>query len=76
MATTSKTAASYKVPTVSSSYHEKCIAPSVKAMKEASEKSGSGRTFTYGDFQKCNAVAQERIWSEHCHKEHNITKSW
>ncbi len=72
----SKATASYKTPTVGSSYHEKCIAPSVKAIKEASERTGSGETFSYGAYQKCNAVAQEKIWSEHCQKEHNLTNSW
>lgn len=70
------TPASYRVPVVSSSYHEKCIAPSVKAIKEAAERSGSGQTFSYGAYQKCNVVAQEKIWSEHCQKEHKILKNW
>lgn len=70
------TTGGFRIPIVSSSYHEKCIAPSVKAIQGASASAGSNKTFTQGAYKNCNAVAQEKIWSEHVQKEHKITKSW
>ena len=60
---------------VTSSYHEKCIAASVKAIKDVSDKT-SDKTYSHGAYRDCNAVAQERIWSEYVQKELKQAKTW
>jgi len=72
----SKGSAGFRLPSATSSYHQQCIASSVKAMKEAQERSGSGQTYSMGAYQKCNAVAQEKIWSEHCKRELTKANQW
>ena len=60
---------------VTSSYHEKCIAASVKAIKDVSDKT-SEKTYSHGAYRDCNVVAQERIWSEYVQKELKQAKTW
>ena len=65
----------YKLPTSSSAYHEKCIAASVKAIKEATART-TGKSHTQGDYRGCNVVAQERIWTEQVQKQSKAARKW
>ena len=69
------TSAGYRLPMATSSYHEKCIAASVKAIKDVSDKT-SDKTYSHGAYRDCNVVAQERIWSEYVQKEFKQAKTW
>jgi hypothetical protein len=69
------TSAGYRLPMATSSYHEKCIATSVKAIKDVSDKT-SDKTYSHGAYRDCNVVAQERIWSEYVQKELKQAKIW
>lgn len=77
MATSGRTtSAAFRVPTVSSAYHEKCIAKSVKAIQEASTRAQSEKSYPQNAYRDCNVVAQEKIWSEYVQKEMKTAKSW
>lgn len=69
------TSAGYRLPMATSSYHEKCIAASVKAIKDVSDKT-SDKTYSHGAYRDCNVVAQERIWSEYVQRELKQAKTW
>ena len=69
------TSAGYRLPMATSSYHEKCIAASVKAIKDVSDKT-SDKTYSHGAYRDCNVVAQERIWSEYVQREFKQAKTW
>lgn len=69
------TSAGYRLPMANSSYHEKCIAASVKAIKDVSDKT-SDKTYSHGAYRDCNVVAQERIWSEYVQRELKQAKTW
>ena len=69
------TSAGYRLPIVNSSYHEKCISASVKAIKDVSDKT-SDKTYSHGAYRDCNVVAQERIWSEYVQKELKQARTW
>lgn len=69
------TSAGYRLPVVTSSYHEKCISASVKAIKEASDRH-SDKVFPQSAYRDCNKVAQEKIWTEHVGKEMRLAKGW
>ena len=69
------TSAGYRLPVASSSYHEKCIAPSVRAIQEAALRAGD-KSFPQAAHKDCNAVAQERIWTEHVQKEVKTNRLW
>lgn len=67
-----------RVPVVSSSYHQKCIASSMKATKEAvaqisRDKSGAHPAKTYTN---CNKVAHDQLWKDVVRKELKISKEW
>ena len=61
---------------MSSAYHEKCIAKSVKAIHEASARAQSEKSYPQNAYRDCNVVAQERIWSEYVQKEMKTAKTW
>lgn len=69
------TSAGYRLPIVTSGYHEKCIATSVKAIKDVSDKT-SDKTYSSGAYRDCNVVAQERIWAEYVQRELKQAKTW
>ena len=69
------TSAGYRLPVVNSCYHEKCIAASVKAIKDVSDKT-SDKTYSHGAYRDCNVVAQERIWTEYVQTELKQAKTW
>ena len=70
------TSAGYRLP-VTSEYHHKCIAESVKKIREATERAaGKDKTYSQGEYRNCNVVAQESIWKEHVHNEIKSTKDW
>lgn len=69
------TSAGYRIP-VTSEYHQQCIAQRVKAIREASERAGNDKTYSLGQYRKCNQVAQESIWKEHVHKEIVTARDW
>ena len=60
----------------SSSYHEKCIAPSVKAMKEELDRISTDKAHPGGAYRNCNVVVQEQLWKEAVKKERNTSKEW
>jgi hypothetical protein len=68
-------AVGYRVP-VTSEYHQQCIAQRMKVIREASQRAGNDKTYSMGQFRKCNMVAQEKIWKEHVHKETVTAKDW
>lgn len=72
------TSAAYRIPTASSSYHEKCIAPSVKAIREAASRSQAAGETAHPQhaYRNCDAVRQERIWKEGCQNERKHARNW
>ena len=78
MAAGKSTPAGFRLPVVSSSYHEKCIAASVKAIQEASARSSAGgdKTHPSSAYKDCNTVVQNKIWVESVQKEQVAAKSW
>lgn len=69
------TSAGYRLPVASSSYHEKCISASVKAIQEASMRT-SDKTYPASAYRDCNVVTQETIWKEYVKNELKAAKSW
>lgn len=69
------TSAGYRIP-VTSEYHQKCIAKSMKIIRDTTERFGAEKTFSQVEYRNCNAVAQERLWKEHVHNEIKATKEW
>lgn len=65
-----------KLPVVTSSYHEKCIAASLKAYQASMNAPSSDKTYTMQDFRNCNQVAQNQIWKENVQKETVAAKRW
>lgn len=66
----------FKLPVSSSSYHEKCIAASVKAYQASANAPASDKTYTMIDYRNCNQVSQNKIWSENVYKEYSAAKRW
>ena len=69
------TSAAYRLPVVSSGYHEKCIAASVRVIQEASARA-SDKVYSGSAYRDCNVVAQEKIWTENVQKELKLAKNW
>ena len=66
----------FKIPVASSSYHEKCIASSVKALQASLNAASSDQTYSLMAYRNCNQVAQEKIWTENVHKESSAARRW
>lgn len=75
MAGKGTTSAAYRLP-VSSEYHTKCIAESVKKIRESERSNRPSKNFSLGEYRKCNVVAQENIWKEHCGNELKAIRDW
>ena len=70
------TSAGYRIP-VSSEYHQKCIAQSMKTIREAAARTiNTDKNYSQGEYRKCNAVAQEKLWKEYVHNEIRTAKEW
>ena len=78
MAAGKSTPGSFRLPMVSSSYHQKCIAASVKAIEEAALRNSgtSDKTHPSTAYRDCNTVAQNKRWTESVHKELVAARSW
>lgn len=77
MATGKPNPSGFRLPMVSSSYHQKCIASSVKAIEEAAVRTTSGeKTHPSSAYRDCNNVAQNKRWVESVHKELVAARSW
>ena len=71
------TSAGYRLPTVKSDYHTKCISQQVKTIQESFQRSGDAdRTHPPASYKKCNRAARDKCWSENINKETKLAKKW
>jgi len=69
------TSAGYRLPTVNSEYHSKCISRQVKVIQESFQRTGD-KTHQQASFKKCNRVAEEKRWKESVSTETQLVKKW
>lgn len=61
---------------VTSAYHEKCVAESIKRMEAVASASASSANYSTGVYRNCNQVAQGDVWKELVRKEKHSKKAW
>ena len=60
----------------SSAYHQRCIAPSIKALEDAARRQPGEKVHPGSAYRDCNMVAQERVWKEGVQKETAAAREW
>ena len=73
------TSAGYRLPTVNSEYHSKCISRQVKDIQESFQRAAAAdgdKTHPPASFKKCNRVTEEKRWKESVNTETELAKKW